>query len=61
MNTVSYILSTAVSEKDVHSGAALTGLHDTTEQRGWDTELTGTSLLAEEQREVHVQPKMALQ
>lgn len=41
LNTVSYILSIAVSKKDVHSGAALTGLYDTTEQRGQDTELTG--------------------
>lgn len=40
LNTVSYILSIAISERDVHSGAALTGLHDTTEQRGWDAELT---------------------
>lgn len=41
LNTLSYILSIAVLEKDVHSAAALTGLYDTTEQRGQDTELTG--------------------
>lgn len=35
-NGVSYVLSRVISEKDVHSDAAVMGLHDTTEQAGWE-------------------------